>query len=259
MYGQKFGENPMVTSGLRRSTRQQTPEAPQGNDQAIRDFLQRELPPGEIKQAQYLVNVLLKAGARYDRSSARRKEWMNYAPRRNRLVRITELADALAADLCKLDILSQEDLATRADPEKVEALIGSLRLFSKETADLAKEVQKSGRPRDLAEERWILELADVYENAFGRPARVWGSGDEKAAKRRGKFYHLLEVSRPSSFPRYGKLSLRQIERTLRQRRKNKRPSDLAEALHQAADDGEDRSPSAVKKLLHGEAPESKDN
>ena len=33
----------------------------------------------------------------------------------------------------------------------------------------------------------------------------------------GKFYRLLEVSRPDSFPRHGKLTPRQIERTLSRR------------------------------------------
>jgi hypothetical protein len=36
--------------------------------------------------------------------------------------------------------------------------------------------------------------------------------------RRGKFYRLLEVSRPKSFPQHGKLSLRQIDRMLKRRR-----------------------------------------
>ena len=35
---------------------------------------------------------------------------------------------------------------------------------------LIEETRSSGRPRDLAEERWILELADIYENAFCLPA-----------------------------------------------------------------------------------------
>jgi hypothetical protein len=96
----------------------------------------------------------------------------------------------------------------------IEALIGSLVFLENETAKLVKHVQKNGRPRDLAEERWILELADIYENFFLKPARVWGSSAEPV-KRRGKFYDLLNVSRPLSFPRHGKLSLRQIDRTLR--------------------------------------------
>jgi hypothetical protein len=78
-------------------------------------------------------------------------------------------------------------------------------LLGKEAADLAKQVQKSGRPRDFAEERWILELADIYEIAFAAKPRIWGSGTE-TVKRRGRFYDLLMVSRPLSFPQHDKLS-----------------------------------------------------
>jgi hypothetical protein len=225
----------MVLSGSTPSTKQQTIEVTraQGSGEAIRDFLERELPSEETKQAPYLTNVLLNAGARYDRYKARRNDWENYATRRDRLLRITVLAERLASNLCELDILSQDDLASRLDPKEVEALIGSLRFLGRATTNLAKEIQKDGRPRDLAEERWILELADIYENAFHKPASVWGSGNEKVTKRRGRFYHLLEVSRPTSYSRYGKLSLRQIERILRRRRKGKRPT-----VHQVLSDAE---------------------
>jgi hypothetical protein len=204
----------------RRSTKRQATGESRANEggEALHEFLLRELPPGKTKQAPYLTNALLKTGARYDRYTARRNEWLNYATRGNRLRRISKLVEALASGLCELDILSRDDLASRVDPKEVEALVGSLRLLSRETTDLAKEVQGNGRPRDLAEERWILELADIYENAFCQPANVSGSA-AGPMNRRGKFYRLLELSRPISFPRHGKLSLRQIDRMLKRRKK----------------------------------------
>ena len=121
----------------------------------------------------------------------------------------------------QLDIMSFDDLAVRIDPKKIETLVGSLLFLSKESRDLAIEVQDKGKPRELAEERWIFELADIYENAFRQPASVSGSGSDadEPMSRRGKFYRLLEVSRPESFPQHGKLSLRQIDRMLKRRRK----------------------------------------
>jgi hypothetical protein len=124
----------------------------------------------------------------------------------------------LESSLCELDILSRDDLESRIDPKEMKALVGSLHLLSKETTTLANEVQENGRPRDLAEERWILELADIYENAFCQPVRVSGSG-AGLIKQRGMFYRLLELSRPISFPRHGKLNPRQIERMLKRRKK----------------------------------------
>jgi hypothetical protein len=213
--------------------------------------LEHELPPGPTNQAPYLTEVLLNAGARYDRYIARRDDWNAYRLRRNRLVGIKQSAESLASNLGGLDILSHDDLASRLGPREIETLIGLLRFLVRESSDLANEVQKEGRARNLAEERWILEVADIYENAFKRPARVWGSGDEKVSKRRGKFYHLLEVSRPSSFPRYGKLSLRQVERILGQRRKHKGPMSLLSYLRDAREKlsaGSHKEPAAAELL-----------
>ena len=183
----------------------------------LHSFLVRELPPGKTKQASYLMEVLREAGARFDRYDAKRNEWLNYATRRSRLETITKLLEELESCLCDLDILSRDELANRVDPKMIETFVGSIRLLRKETTNLAKETQKNGRPRELAEERWIMELADIYENAFGRPAGIWGSG-ATPTKRRGKFYDLLELSRPTTLARDGKLSLRQIARMLKRRK-----------------------------------------
>jgi hypothetical protein len=176
----------------------------------------RKLPSGKTKQAPDLSNAILEAGVRYDRYNARKNDWLNYPTRRWRFEKISELAEGLASRLCELDILSRDDLESRFDKKQIEILVGSLHLLNEETKNLTAEVQKDGRPRDLAEERWIWELADIYENAFGQPARVWGSG-AGSTNQRGRFYRLLELSRPTSFFRYGKLSLRQLERTLKKR------------------------------------------
>ena len=187
----------------------------------IKTFLVRELPPQSIQQVAYLTEALLAAGERYDRYMAKENEWLDYSVRKKQLERITILAEGLASTLRDLDIVSHDDLATRIDKQVNEALIGSLRLLSRETTTLSAEVQRNGRPRDLAEERWVLELADIYENAFSRRARVSGSGDGEL-KHRGSFYRLLEVSRPSSFPRHGKLTVRQIDRALKRRKEIER-------------------------------------
>ena len=177
----------------------------------------RELPPGKTDLANYLTHALREAGARYDRLAAQRKEWLDYATRRDRLGRITKLVEDLASGICDLDILTQDDLATRINPNDIEVLVGLLYRLSKQTKLLFNEIQQNGRPREVAEERWIVEVADIYENAFGKPARAAGS-DEGPGERRGKFYRLLELSRPASFPRMGKFSLKQMARTLKQRR-----------------------------------------
>jgi hypothetical protein len=187
----------------------------------VHEFLVHELPSGMTKQASYVALALRQAGARYDRYDASRHDWLPYAVRRKRLEAITTLAEGLASALCNLDILSRDDLSSRVDPATTEALIGSLCVISKAATDLTEETQRIGKPRDLAEERWILEIADIYENAFNELPSVWRS-DTAQKKRGSKFYRLLELNRPSSFPRHGKLSPRQIDRMLKRRRKLKR-------------------------------------
>jgi hypothetical protein len=209
---QKCGAIKLVRSMSRSPIK---PEAiRKGSD--IHEFLVRELPPENAKHASYFANALREAGERYDRYIATRDEWFDYAKRRNKLERITTSIEGAASGLSELDILSRDDLASRVDQKQIDELIGSLRRLSKETAALVNQAQSNGRPRDLAEERWIFELADIYENAFHRPAAVWGSGDGPI-KGCGSFFRFLELNRPKSFPRHGKLHLRQVARLLERR------------------------------------------
>jgi hypothetical protein len=176
-------------------------------DETLHGFLVRMLPAGESNQVHSLKTALDAAGARYDRYSANRHEWLRYAVRNRRLIKITESATSLASDLSKLDILSRDEFARRSEKE-LETIIGSLNLLAKQISDLVKQAQSNGAPRDLAEELWIEEVADIYENAFGQSARVnWTA-----------FYRFLELCRPLSLPRFGKLHLRQVKRALRRRR-----------------------------------------
>jgi hypothetical protein len=209
--------NPVKPEAIRKS-----PASESGSD--IHDFLVRELPPEKTKHASYFAKALREAGDRYDRYIARKDEWFDYATRKNKLERVTTLIEGVASGLSELDILSRDDLASRIDQEQIDELVGSLYRLSKETAALVEQTQANGRPRDLAEERWIFELADIYENVFYQPAVVWGSGDGPIKGRRS-FYRFLELNRPKTFPRHGKLHLRQVARLLE--RRHPRPSSLA--------------------------------
>jgi hypothetical protein len=190
----------------RRSTKQEP--SSRESDENLLGFLVRNLPPSEIKQAQYLADTLKDAGARYDRYAAKASEWLHYKPRRSRLKSIVERAQELTSDLQDLDIVSRDELASRIDPREVDTLVGSLMRLGREMSEVYEEAQTSGRPRDLAEERWILELADIYENTFR----------DAPTANRPVFRRLLELSRPQSFLRYGKLNPKQIDRTLKRRK-----------------------------------------
>ena len=167
-------------------------------------FLTRELPPRRREDVEYFARAIREAGDRYDRYDGRRADWEKYSSRRARLRKLEELAANLASALCSLDILSHDDLANRIGSEKVDYLIGLLQLLNQHAGALERETQVRGKPTDHATERWILELADIFENAFSRPPSISGSGEDLAG-RRGRFYRLLELGRPSRFARHGRL------------------------------------------------------
>jgi hypothetical protein len=200
---------------IRPTRRTQRARASTGNEGNAYDFLLRELPSPNKGDVQHFAKALLRAGERYDRYSAaeNRKQWFSYVARSRRLEYIASLAEKLAEVLCELDVLSRDDLSNRIEWTRIETLIGSLRQLNKEVEELRQQMQKDGRPRNLAEERWILELADIYENALAEPARAWKSESGSTSK----FYRFLQMSLPDTFPRHGKLSRQQINRVLRRR------------------------------------------
>lgn len=184
-------------------------------DESLHDFLARELPPGATEQTVYVVKAVSAAGARYDRYNTHRDEWLDYAGRKRRLNSVAWLTEKLVLELCKLDILSRDRLVCPTEPKRLEALVGTLAFLNGEAAKMAGEIQDNGRPRDIAEQHWILEMADIYENSFGRPPTLSGSWNKPG----GRFYRFLERGLPPSFLRYGKLSLRHVKRTLARRKK----------------------------------------
>jgi hypothetical protein len=176
-----------------------------GSSETLRDFLSRTLTPADVD---FFAAAFEDAAARYDRYFACKHEWSNYADRKRRLTKITGLASALASNLSELDTMSRDELASRSDPKEIKTLIGSLNILGEQVSDLIRHAQSSGRSRDLAEQRWIEEVADIYENAFGQPASAnWTA-----------FSRVLQLKLPSSLARYGKLDLRQIKRAMQRRR-----------------------------------------
>ena len=72
--------------------------------EVIREFLERGLPPELTEHAAYIAEAVLEAGLRYDRYTARKKEWLKYTTRKDRLQGIAKLADELVSGLSALDI-----------------------------------------------------------------------------------------------------------------------------------------------------------
>ena len=189
-------------------------------EQAILEFLRKSLPDMDESDLDLIMTGLLRAGERYDRYAANKEDWISYANRRRVLTKITEHAAELVESLRELDIISRDILEERLSIERLGTTISYLGYLEHESTKLAGGIQKEGRQIDLAEEIWVLEIAEIFENVFRRGASDSDSGSGRKKNRR-PFFQLLRLSWPSSFPRYGKLNPRQIDRVLD--RKNRKP------------------------------------
>jgi hypothetical protein len=185
-------------------------------NETLVEFLSRELPPRRRDDVEYFAESIKEAGDRYDRYDERRADWEKYARRRASLRKLQHLSADLALVLCSLDILNHDDLASRTGPEKIDYLIGLLQQLNQHAGQLERETQVRGKPTDHATERWILDPADIFENAFSKPPKISGSGEDSAS-RRGRFYRLLELGRPSRFARHGRLSPKHVQTLLKLR------------------------------------------
>jgi hypothetical protein len=179
----------------------------------VRTFLAGSLPSERQHDLGFLRGAIAAAATRFDRYAANR-QWEDFYDRRRRLDKIASDAGHLAEELVSLDVISRDDLADRIQPGRLDEIVGLLHLLRAEAKGLRENVQSDGRPRDLAEERWVHAIADIFEMAFREPAKLRGASENP----KGKFFQLLKVSRPYSFARLqGKLSARQIRRHLTRR------------------------------------------
>jgi len=178
----------------------------------LRDFVSRNLPRDANRDLPRIVQALRGAAQRYERLAERRAEWSSYGQRRKRLQAIEQNARQLADGLAKLDIVSRDSLEGFLGVERFDAMLGSANILASELNKLLDSIPKHGRPPDIAEERWIQEVAGIYELEFERKASIWSKGNP------GPFYRLLQLARPDSLPRYGKLTPRQVTRVLKRQR-----------------------------------------
>jgi hypothetical protein len=186
-------------------------------DDTVISFLARELPPATRDDAEHFAKAIKEAGERYNRYDERRAEWEKYSRRKASLGEVRVFAAKLSSILCSLDILTRDDLTSLTGPERIDCLVGLLNLVWQQAGELESKIQERGKPTDHASERWIIEIADIFENAFSKPPTVSGSGED-SIHRRGRFYWLLELGLPSRFARHGRLSLKHIQKLLKLRR-----------------------------------------
>ena len=189
------------------------------NDSALLAFLRRRLPDRSGEHVTQVKKALESAVRNYERY-AHHPLINDYQHRRKLLITISDhsLEKVIA---CASDPLIADELDQRVGPERMGMIARYLAELRVAASDLLSNAQKSGRPRDVAGEKWISEVADIFETHFKRRAAVYGSGSS-ARSSRGPFYELLYLSVPPSFPRYGTLSPLQVTRVLKRRPQFKR-------------------------------------
>ena len=196
----------------------------------LRTFLEQNLLRQSLNNIEGITRSLEEAEKRYNRYAAMRSKWENYRARRELLTQILNEAERLHSDLTGLDPIIKDALEMIFGDQEVEKLQGHLCRLTAKRYELIKPIQITGRPRDLATWIWVSELAEIFEANFRRKAVISGSGSGERSTR-GKFYKLLELSQPSSFPRYGTLHPKKLSTILRtrssyQRGQTKRPISL---------------------------------
>lgn len=183
------------------------------------EFLKRKLPQGAQGDLTVIVQALESAGRQYERYANAPQEWRNYGKRRKNLNNIQERATRLRDLLVRLDPISRDDIEVHLGNEKVQTLQGYLSDLGYRSQQMFEEIQtKKGRSRNVPRDRWVQEVADIYECNFRRPATVSGSGNALKEKR-GNFYTLLWLSLPEGIRQHWTLHPKTLTRILKSRPK----------------------------------------
>jgi hypothetical protein len=180
----------------------------------LRDFLHRKVGPDSSGKATSVTEAVIAANERYVRHMADKARWMNLSQRNGRLRRIERHTRELHEEVSNLDSVAFLDMHDRLGSGTMERLQWELTRLGTDAAQLLKEAQKTGRPKNLAQERWVRALSEIYEAFAGKPARISGSASGPSSKR-GPFYEFLEICVPDRFvPRLGFLDPTQVRRIL---------------------------------------------
>lgn len=198
----------------------------------LRAFLNHHLPGRAKSDLAAIVEAVRAAGRRYVRHAQSRKQWDDaqerrgpgehkkgyLQQRRRRLGRVATLAIQLQEEISCLDSIFLEDLEFCLGAEQMKELRTSVADLGVHSRQLLEGAQEKGRARDLAQERWIHDMAIIFETNFKAPAKVWGSSEPEGKSSRGPFYDLMKLGRPNDFDRYRLLDPTQVRRILGRRR-----------------------------------------
>ena len=177
---------------------------------SLRDSVVRKLGKRGEADADLVVEAVEGAARTYAKHDADRSQVMEYRGRRYGLARVSAYAKAAADSLEGLDVMSSDHLKAACVDVDVARFVSELRSVATCSARIASTIQKTGKPRDVIEENWILSVWGIYRTFFAVGGRNSNLAD---------FRRFLLLCRPAQFRGgagrdHGALTPRQIERAL---------------------------------------------
>src|SRR5260370_31868852 len=131
----------------------------------LKKYLEKHLPNNAPSDVEAFVEAVRAEARRYVLNVETLGQPKSNRPsRRQNLQKAFDEARALRGSLSRLDSIFVEDLDQEMGRNSVQQLIGHLARFSERTADLLARMSKTGRPPNVAQERWVYALADLYES-----------------------------------------------------------------------------------------------
>ncbi len=168
--------------------------------------------------AKLVIEAVEGAARIYAKRNADRKRVLDYHRRRKRLMWMSRYAGDIANVIEGMDVMFKDILTTAYGESESLKFISDLKNFASCCARIASTTQKTGKPRDIIEESWIVSIRSIYANFFADAGRDLHMAD---------FQRFLRLCRPRDFRGgvgrdNGALTPRQIERALNRKQTKKK-------------------------------------
>jgi hypothetical protein len=177
---------------------------------SLEKFISKRIKSKSSDDAALAMDAIEGAARRYASFYANHAQLREYSERRRHLEEVAHVSDHLASIIEKMDFLSIDLIRRARDSWNPAVMASELRFLAAASQAIEEKIQKTGRPREVAEEIWIKSIAEIYNNFFNDLGRKLPTED---------FLHFLKLCRPLQFRGktgkvYGSLAVKQVERAL---------------------------------------------
>ncbi len=132
----------------------------------LQEFISKRLGKRGEMDAPLVIDAVEVAARAYGRLDADRREVINYRSRHDQLTQLSQYARNVALLLERLDLLSKDQVKTSCDHVDFPRLVSELKSISACSVKILSSIQKTGKPRDVIEELWIISIYQIYRTFF---------------------------------------------------------------------------------------------